>query len=192
MKHYLRILAIETSCDETAAAVLEISNLKSQISNLSTQSNKQYAISHKPLSNIVASQIDIHKEYGGVFPELASRAHLEKIIPVICKSLKEAGLDDDLSRLKDNVDAIAVTQGPGLIGSLLVGVQAAKTLAATTGLPLYPINHLEGHVYVNCIHKSQISNLKSQNWNPKSIIHNSGPHSILRSSIALLCRSLIS
>lgn len=173
MKNNLKLLAIETSCDETAAAVLETNHsFKRHAEFISASKNKsskqipkqirddggswptgdtRYAIYYKPLSNVVASQIKIHQKYGGVYPELASRAHLEKIIPVIRQSLRSAKLDDDLSQLKNNVDALAVTAGPGLIGSLLVGVQAAKTLAATTGLPLYPINHLEGHIYINFV-----------------------------------------
>lgn len=122
----MRILAIETSCDETAAAV----------------------VSGPPAvveSNVVASQIDIHQKYGGVFPELASRAHTETIIPVIKEALAKAG-----KRLEE-IDTIAVTIGPGLVGSLLIGVNAARTLAMATGKPLIPINHLAGHIYANFI-----------------------------------------
>ena len=115
------ILAIETSCDETAAAVvLDGCRIK---------------------SNIVASQIDLHAAYGGVFPELASRAHAEAISAVAGRAMTEAGLDFT------ELDAIAVTQGPGLVGSLLVGINFAKGLALATGLPLLGINHLEGHIY---------------------------------------------
>jgi N6-L-threonylcarbamoyladenine synthase len=118
-----RILAIETSCDETAAAVVEDGR--------------------RILSNVVASQVDLHAEYGGVFPEVASRAHVEAIVPVIERAVKDAhlGLDD--------LDAVAVTHGPGLAGSLLVGVNAAKGLALGRGLPLVGINHLEAHVYAH-------------------------------------------
>ena len=116
-----RILAIETSCDETAAAI---------VSDGTTIH-----------SNIVASQIDLHAQYGGVFPELASRAHAEVISAVVAQALSEARLD------YADLDAIAVTQGPGLVGSLLVGVNFAKGLALATGLPLLGINHLEGHIY---------------------------------------------
>lgn len=119
-----RILAIETSCDETAAAVVEDG--------------------HRVLSNIVATQIDLHRRFGGVFPEVASRQHVLAIQPVIAQALSEAGIEH-VSAL----DAIAVTHGPGLAGSLLVGVNAAKGLALASGLPLLPINHLEGHVYSN-------------------------------------------
>lgn len=122
----MRILAIETSCDETAAAVV---------------SGPPPVIE----SGVVASQIDLHKKYGGVFPELASRAHTETIIPVIEEALEKA------DRNIDSIDAIAVTVGPGLIGSLLVGVNAAKALAFATEKPLIPVNHLEGHIYANFI-----------------------------------------
>ena len=115
------ILAIETSCDETAAAVI-----------------RDGRTIH---SNIVASQIDLHAQYGGVFPELASRAHAESISAVVGQALTEADMD------YPELDAIAVTQGPGLVGSLLVGVNFAKGLALATGLPLLGINHLEGHIY---------------------------------------------
>ncbi len=120
-KQFSRILAIETSCDETSAAVIE---------NGTTI-----------LSNIVASQIDLHAQYGGVFPEVASRRHIEVIYPVVAQALEEAhmGLDD--------LDCIAVTQGPGLVGSLLVGVNMAKGLALGRGKPLLGVNHIEGHIY---------------------------------------------
>jgi N6-L-threonylcarbamoyladenine synthase len=123
-----RILAIETSCDETACAVLEDGR----------------AI----LSSVVASQMEVHARYGGVFPEVASRQHVLTIIPVIEEALAKAHL-----RLGD-VDAIAVTQGPGLAGSLLVGVNAAKGLALGAGLPLVGVNHLEGHIYSAWLHEA--------------------------------------
>jgi len=117
------ILGIETSCDETAAAVV--------------------ADGRRILSNVVASQTDLHARYGGVFPELASRAHIEAIVPVIQEAMAQAGATwDDLT-------AIAVTVGPGLVGSLLVGVNVAKGLALGRGLPLVPVNHLEAHLYAN-------------------------------------------
>src|SRR5438552_16199443 len=115
------VLGIETSCDETAAAVLDGGR--------------------KVLGSVVASQDDVHAPYGGVVPELASRRHLEVIVPVIRQALVEAGMT-----LRD-LDGIAVTQGPGLVGSLLVGVQAAKALAWVHGAPLCGVNHLEGHIY---------------------------------------------
>lgn len=115
------ILGIETSCDETAAAVVEQGG--------------------KILSNVVASQVAIHAPYGGVFPEIASREHVLKIVPVIDEAMKTAGMT-----FKD-LSAIAVTYGPGLAGSLLVGVNTAKALAFANDLPLIGINHLEGHIY---------------------------------------------
>jgi N6-L-threonylcarbamoyladenine synthase len=118
-----RILGIETSCDETAAAVVEDGG--------------------KILSNVVASQIDLHRQYGGIFPEVASRQHILTIMPVIRQAMAEAELD------WDDLDAIAVTYGPGLPGSLLVGVNTAKGLAYGRGLPLIGINHIEGHIYAN-------------------------------------------
>jgi len=118
------ILGIETSCDECAAAVVEQGKTV--------------------LSSAVSSQIALHAPYGGVVPEVASRSHLETILPVVRKALADAGVG------LDDVDALAVTQRPGLIGSLLVGLCAAKGLALATGLPLIPVNHVEAHVYA-CI-----------------------------------------
>ena len=124
-----RILAIESSCDETAAAVV--------------------ADGTRILSNIISSQIDLHAKYGGVVPELASRAHLERIVPVVREACREAGLD------YSSLDAIAVTQGPGLIGSLLVGVSYAKALAWSLGKPLVAVNHLEGHIHAVLLEAAQ-------------------------------------
>lgn len=121
-----RILAIETSCDETAAAVVENGR--------------------RLLSNVVATQIELHRRFGGVFPEVASRQHLLSIQPVIAQALSDAGL----AHVRE-LDAVAVTHGPGLAGSLLVGVNAAKGLAFASGLPLLPVNHLEGHIYSNWV-----------------------------------------
>jgi len=115
------ILGIETSCDETSVALVENGE--------------------RILANVVASQIALHAPYGGVFPEVASRAHVEAIVPVATEALRTAGAT------LDDVDAIAVTRGPGLAGSLLVGVNYAKGLALGRGLPLIGVNHLEGHVY---------------------------------------------
>jgi len=116
-----RILGIESSCDETAAAIV--------------------ADGREILSSVVASQMDIHRKYGGVVPELASREHLRQIVPVVREALAQAGLS------YTDIDAIGVTQGPGLIGSLLVGVTYGKVLALELGKPLVPVNHLEGHVH---------------------------------------------
>src|SRR6202030_3869157 len=116
-----RILGIESSCDETAAAVV--------------------ADGLEVLSNVVASQIEIHKKYGGVVPELASREHLRQIVPVVREAMTQAKMQ------LTEVDAIAVTQGPGLVGALLVGITYGKTLAAALKKPLISVNHLEGHVH---------------------------------------------
>ncbi len=115
------ILGIESSCDETAAAVV--------------------AGGRRILSSVVASQIDVHRKYGGVVPELASREHLRQIVPVVREAVEQAGIQ------LAEIDAVAVTQGPGLIGSLLVGVTYGKVLAMALGKPLIAVNHLEGHVH---------------------------------------------
>jgi N6-L-threonylcarbamoyladenine synthase len=119
------ILGIETSCDETAAAVLR---------------NGRFM-----LSNVVASQIELHRQYGGVFPEMASRQHVLAIMPVVQQALDDAGVD------WEDLDALAVTRGPGLAGSLLVGMNAAKGAAWARNLPMVGVNHLEGHIYSNWI-----------------------------------------
>lgn len=119
----MKILGIETSCDETAAAVVENGTVI--------------------LSNVVVSQIDIFAEYGGVIPEVAARSHLEAIIPVINKAL------DDASCTWEDIDAIAVTHAPGLLGSLLIGTLTARTLAILHNKPLYALHHLKSHVYAN-------------------------------------------
>lgn len=119
----MKILGIETSCDETAAAVVEDGQ--------------------KILSNVVVSQIDIFAEYGGVIPEVAARSHLEVIMPVIEKALKDANCD------WSDIDAIAVTHAPGLLGSLLIGTLTARTLAILHDKPLYAVHHLKSHVYAN-------------------------------------------
>ena len=117
------ILGIETSCDETAAAVV--------------------AGGRQIRSNVVASQIDLHRQYGGVVPEVASRQHMLAIIPMVEQALGEAGVQPG------DLAGVAVTYGPGLAGSLLVGVNLAKAIALAHGLPLIGINHLEGHIYTN-------------------------------------------
>jgi N6-L-threonylcarbamoyladenine synthase len=117
----VKILGIESSCDETAAAVVEDGR--------------------RILSSVVASQIAVHRKYGGVVPELASREHLRQIVPVVREAMEQAHL-----RFEE-LDAIGVTQGPGLVGSLLVGITYGKTLAEAMGKPLIAVNHLEGHVH---------------------------------------------
>jgi N6-L-threonylcarbamoyladenine synthase len=125
----MKILGIESSCDETAAAVVKDGTVV--------------------LSNEIASQVEIHARYGGVVPEVASRQHILSVIPVIQKAMQDAetGWDD--------LDAIAVTVGPGLAGSLLVGASVAKALAAVRGLPLVGVNHLEAHMYANWLGENQ-------------------------------------
>ena len=130
------VLGIESSCDETAAAVVQDGT--------------------RLLSNVVNSQIDIHSQYGGVVPEVAARSHLEVVNPVINKALSDADLT------WDDIDAIAVTYAPGLSGSLLIGTLAAKTLAHLKHKPLYPIHHVEAHVYANFI--TQIGNGKRESF----------------------------
>lgn len=117
------ILAIETSCDETSAAVVEDGC--------------------RIRSNIIASQIDSHKRFGGVVPEIASRHHVEFITVIVEDALAEAGVS------YDELDAVAVTYGPGLVGALLIGVHAAKAIALAHNLPLIPVNHMAGHIYSN-------------------------------------------
>ena len=125
----MKILGIESSCDETAAAVVEDGR--------------------RILSSVVASQEPIHAKYGGVVPELASRAHVEKIVPIVREACERAGL------AYAEVDAVAATQGPGLIGSLLVGWCYAKAMASALGKPLVPVNHLEGHIHAVLLEAKQ-------------------------------------
>ncbi|MDR0314846.1 MAG: tRNA (adenosine(37)-N6)-threonylcarbamoyltransferase complex transferase subunit TsaD [Oscillospiraceae bacterium] len=126
----MKLLAIETSCDETAAAVVEDGR--------------------NVLSSVIASQVEEHKLYGGVVPEIASRMHVQAIVPVVKNALKEANCS-----LKD-INAIAVTHAPGLIGALLVGVNFAKGLSMSTGLPLIPVHHLRAHIAANYITHRQL------------------------------------
>lgn len=124
----MKILGIESSCDETAAAIVENGN--------------------RVLSNVVNSQIDIHAEYGGVIPEVAARSHIEVVLPVIKKALKDANCSLDQSA-ENHIDAIAVTHTPGLVGSLLVGTLTARTMAILNNTPFYPTHHLKSHIYAN-------------------------------------------
>ena len=119
----MKILAIESSCDETAAAVVEDGT--------------------KVLTNVINTQIELHKVYGGVVPEIASRKHIENISAVVDKALADSGVE------KEEVDAIAVTYGPGLVGALLVGVSYAKALAFALNKPLIPVHHIKGHIAAN-------------------------------------------
>jgi N6-L-threonylcarbamoyladenine synthase len=122
-KESVKILGIETSCDETAVAVVEDGRTI--------------------LSNIVASQMEIHKRYGGVVPEIASRGHVELITVVVEEALQTAGVSIE------EIDAIAVTKGPGLVGALLIGVAAAKAISFANGIPLLGVHHIAGHIYAN-------------------------------------------
>ena len=130
MKNDVNILAIESSCDETAAAVVRNG--------------------HEVLSNVIYSQIELHKEYGGVVPEIASRKHIEKIIPVVDKAIKDSGM------ALSEMDGVAVTYGPGLVGPLLVGVSFAKALAFAAGKPLIGVNHIEGHISANYVEHPEL------------------------------------
>ncbi|MGC9962841.1 MAG: tRNA (adenosine(37)-N6)-threonylcarbamoyltransferase complex transferase subunit TsaD [Acidimicrobiales bacterium] len=142
-RQHLRLLAIETSCDETAAAVVDDGRVV--------------------VSSVVSSQVDLHARYGGVVPELASRAHVELIVPIVTEALETAGLDRRGRSLASGpggtgpagtatpIGAVAATVGPGLIGSLLVGVSMAKSLAMAWGVPFVGVNHLEGHLYASLL-----------------------------------------
>ena len=128
----MKILAIETSCDETAAAVIEGKGNEVKI-----------------LSNVISSQIDIHKKYGGVVPEVAAREHVRQILPVIDEALSVAKIKR--SEAAKKIKVIAVSQGPGLITSLLTGIESGKSLAYAWKLPIVEVNHIEGHIYSNFI-----------------------------------------
>jgi N6-L-threonylcarbamoyladenine synthase len=139
----VRVLAVETSCDETAAAVVDDGR--------------------RVISSVVASQIDLHARYGGVVPELAGRAHVELIVPIITEALEAAGLDRRGRPLRpaaggaaEPVGAVAATIGPGLVGSLLVGVSTAKAIAMAWGVPFVGVNHLEGHLYASLLEEPDL------------------------------------
>jgi N6-L-threonylcarbamoyladenine synthase len=143
------VLALESSCDETAAAVV--------------------AGGVTVLSSVVSSQVDLHARYGGVVPELAGRAHLERLLPVVSAALADAGLGPgDGPKLA----AVAATVGPGLIGSLLVGVSAAKALALAWGVPFVGVNHLEGHLYASLLEAPELAR-------PAVVLLVSGGHTLL-------------
>jgi len=152
----MKVLGIETSCDETAAAVVEDGK--------------------KLLSNVVASSMDLHKQYGGVVPEIAARSHIEAILPVIQQAL------DDAKCTWDDIDAIAVVYGAGLGGSLLIGVLTARTLAIAYDKPLYAANHVMGHVFANFLTETSLPGYKmreNQPTFPMLAIIVSGGHSQL-------------
>lgn len=135
------VLGIESSCDETAVGIVEDGR--------------------KLLSNAVATSMDLHAQYGGVIPEIAARSHIEAIIPVIQQAL------DDASLTWDDIDAIAVTQGAGLNGSLLIGVLAARTLAIVKNKPLYAVNHVEGHIYANFLTSTSLPGYQMRTAQPE-------------------------
>ncbi|HSD56449.1 MAG TPA: tRNA (adenosine(37)-N6)-threonylcarbamoyltransferase complex transferase subunit TsaD [Candidatus Saccharimonadales bacterium] len=137
----MKVLGIESSCDETAASVVEDGE--------------------RLLSNVVASSMDLHAQYGGVIPEIAARSHIEAVIPVITQALDDAGCT------WDDIDAIAVTYGAGLLGSLLIGVLTARTLAITHNKPLYAVNHVEGHIYVNFLNRTGLQGYNLPNKQPE-------------------------
>ncbi len=147
------LLGIETSCDETAAAVVEDGR--------------------RVLSSVVSSQVDLHARYGGVVPELAGRAHVEAILPVVEEALERAGL----GAAEPGVEAVAATVGPGLIGSLLVGVSAAKSLAMAWRVPFVGVNHLEGHLYAALLEDAALEL-------PSVVLLVSGGHTLLVSMSA--------
>lgn len=136
----MTILGIETSCDETAAGIVQDG--------------------YRLLSNVVASSMDLHAKYGGVIPEIAARSHIEAIMPVIQQAL------NDSKCTWDDIDGIAVTHGAGLLGSLLIGVLAARTLAITKNKPLYAVNHVEAHLYANFITESTVPDITPRSVQP--------------------------
>jgi N6-L-threonylcarbamoyladenine synthase len=147
------VLGIESSCDETAAAVIENGRAL--------------------LSGVVASQVDLHAQYGGVFPEVASRQHIKTVYAIVDQALQRAHLN-----LAD-IDAIAVTRGPGLAGSLVVGINMAKGLALATGLPLVGVNHLEGHIYSAWVYPAEAETPPPEPQFPLLALLVSGGHSEL-------------
>ena len=181
----MKILGIETSCDETAAAVVEGTKVETP--------QLKVGASLWVLSNVVSSQIEIHKKYGGVVPEVAAREHVLNILPVINEALEKAGVKyptqpplikgrsltpllykEGLGEVK-GIDAIAVTTGPGLITSLQVGVETAKVLSYVWKIPVISVNHIEGHIYANFIREFPISNFQF----PILILTVSGGHTML-------------
>jgi N6-L-threonylcarbamoyladenine synthase len=151
--HPARILGIETSCDETAAAIIENGRVL--------------------LSNIVASQVDLHARYGGVFPEVASRQHIRTVYAVIEEAIQKAHLS------LTEIDAVAVTRGPGLAGSLVIGMNAAKGLALARQLPLIGINHLEGHIYSSWVYQPEVLPIPPVPQFPLLVLLVSGGHTEL-------------
>ncbi|MCK5060951.1 tRNA (adenosine(37)-N6)-threonylcarbamoyltransferase complex transferase subunit TsaD [Candidatus Parcubacteria bacterium] len=167
----MTILGIETSCDETAAAVVR---------GVGSETHGNASVQVQVLSNIVSSQIDIHKKYGGVVPEVAAREHVLKILPVINEALKKAGINrrGTINRAP-TIDAIAIANGPGLITSLMVGVETAKTLAYAWNIPIIPINHIEGHIYANFIRQQTTDDRRQEIKFPAVVLTVSGGHTLL-------------
>lgn len=151
-----KILGIETSCDETAVSMIEGNG-----NNV------------KVLSNIVSSQIEIHKKYGGVVPEVAAREHVLNIIPVLNEALDKAEINR--SNITKEIQAVAVTSGPGLITSLIAGIETAKTLSFAWGIPIIGVNHIEGHIYANFIRKEVDIDIEF----PAVVLTVSGGHTML-------------
>jgi N6-L-threonylcarbamoyladenine synthase len=147
------ILGIESSCDETAAAIVDGRGERVRV-----------------LANVVSSQVEIHKKYGGVVPEIAAREHVLHILPVIHETLNQAGINK--KNIAKKITAISMTSGPGLITSLIVGTETAKTLAYSWNKPLVPLNHIESHIYGNFIDRSKIKL-------PAIILTVSGGHTII-------------
>jgi N6-L-threonylcarbamoyladenine synthase len=139
----MTILGIETSCDETSASLIKTDESEEKV---------------ELISNVIASSLDLHAKTGGVIPEVAAREQVKCIIPVITEAI------ESLKNPKDEIDAIAVTYGPGLIGSLLVGVETARTIAYAWNKPIIPVNHLFGHIYANWINENQKSKIKNQKY----------------------------
>ena len=144
------ILGVETSCDETAIAVVERATVVR--------------------SSVVSSQVEQHAEFGGVVPEIAGRAHVRELVPVLAEALATAGIDDATG--PDGVDAVAATTGPGLVGSLLVGVSAAKALSLVWGVPFVSVNHLEAHLYASFLEEPDLEL-------PLGVLLVSGGHTML-------------
>ncbi|MBI2031389.1 MAG: tRNA (adenosine(37)-N6)-threonylcarbamoyltransferase complex transferase subunit TsaD [Candidatus Levybacteria bacterium] len=155
----MKILGIETSCDETGAAVIE------------AFPHKKYV---KVLANIISSSLFLHKKTGGIIPEIAAREQIKYIIPVIQETIEQCN-----NSTIDDIDAIAVTVGPGLIGSLLVGVETAKTLSFLFRKPIIPVNHLYGHIYANFVYEAQKTKNEKQIEFPAVALVVSGGHTDL-------------
>ncbi|MCX6810261.1 MAG: tRNA (adenosine(37)-N6)-threonylcarbamoyltransferase complex transferase subunit TsaD [Candidatus Berkelbacteria bacterium] len=176
----IRILAIETSCDETAAAV--ISNCHSELVSESRSRNKFGMTVPVVLSNVISSSADLHAKTGGIVPEVASRAQMEAMVPVVDEALEKSNCKID------DITHVAVTNGPGLIGSLLVGFNAAKTIAYAKKLPFIPINHIEGHIYSAFSRENRIMNhelrIMNETHNSAFSVHNSFEFPILALTVS--------